>query len=334
MAGRTDGAARRARPLVLAAGLALAVTAIPASATGATPRGGSSAVPSASGPCAAGSGQARGFGVRPDDGSSFTRAEVRRIEHRLQSRLAQRYAGRRVAPGLTEATRIDVHVHVIGDHDTRGPKRKRVAKQLKVLRTAFTGAQSTLNAQTMFRFRIASFERLRHDRWHVAKMGSRTDEWMRRRLHRGTSEDLNLYVHKPRGAGQGTLLGWATLPWELGTRPNQDGVALHQATLPSGVFRGYNRGDTAVHEVGHWLGLYHTFQGRCSDKNDEVKDTPPVREPSYICDEDKDTCLQDDEPDAVHNFMDYAPDACMNQFTSGQVARMDENWLAFRDRTQ
>ena len=85
---------------------------------------------------------------------------------------------------------------------------------------------------------------------------------------------------------------------------------------------GYNLGMTAVHEMGHFFGLLHTFSsvGKCED-GDMVQDTPIEKYPSFTCDE-RDSCPEHQGKDPITNYMDYSPDECMYEFSFQQINRM------------
>lgn len=95
----------------------------------------------------------------------------------------------------------------------------------------------------------------------------------------------------------------------------------------------FDKGITAVHEVGHWFGLFHVFQGSvCSgDAGDMISDTPAQREPTSGCPTRKDSCPNQQGFDSVNNFMDYSDDACLSEFTAGQTSRVRELWFSLRD---
>ena len=136
------------------------------------------------------------------------------------------------------------------------------------------------------------------------------------------SRNLNLYAASPTDPVLGGLLGFATFPWDLSGNPKRDGVVVLYSSLPGGTAP-FNLGKTATHEVGHWLGLYHTFQGGCTPPGDEVDDTPAQSDGDNIfqCDDNLDTC-PDPGKDPVHNYMNYADDSCLNQFTPDQRDRI------------
>ena len=137
---------------------------------------------------------------------------------------------------------------------------------------------------------------------------------------------LNIWVVKEiKSSGTGTILGYAQFP---GQQASTDGIVMiHDRVGTIGTAVSSGKGRTLTHEIGHWLGLYHPFQGGCSGNGDRVDDTPPVDEASYGCNasQNPNTCNTDfpNEIDMVENYMDYANGACMNAFTNGQLARVN-----------
>ncbi|KAF8646889.1 hypothetical protein AX16_007054 [Volvariella volvacea WC 439] len=116
-------------------------------------------------------------------------------------------------------------------------------------------------------------------------------------------------------------LGRAVFPAEYQFNPILDGIILSDGTLPGGYLAPYNLGRTLTHEVGHWVGLYHTFEGGC-DGGDEVSDTAAENVEGEGCLIGRDTCPQYPGADPVQNFMDYSDDSCMTHFTPGQIQRL------------
>jgi hypothetical protein len=184
-----------------------------------------------------------------------------------------------------------------------------IAAQMQVLNDAFAGKG--------FQFTTVSIDRTVNSRWYSMTPGSRNETNAKNTLAVSPATTLNIYTAAP---GQG-LLGWATFPWSYPESSKLHGVVLLFSSLPGGSAAPYNLGDTATHEVGHYLGLYHTFQGGCTAPGDQVDDTPFEASPAYGCPAGRDTCAAPGL-DPITNFMDYTDDACMNTFSAGQVSRM------------
>ena len=226
------------------------------------------------------------------------------------------------AAAVTGGT-INVYFHVInkgtglanGDiPDTQ------IASQINVLNAAY--------GPWGWSFNLVSTDRTTNATWYTMTPNSAAETQAKTALRKGSADDLNIYS---ANIGQG-LLGWATFPSSYAGDPSDDGVVLLYSSLPGGTAAPYNLGDTATHEVGHWMGLYHTFQGGCSTNGDLVSDTAAERSPAYGCPTGRDTCSGRKFPglDPITNFMDYTDDACMFQFTAGQDARMDAQFSTYR----
>lgn len=215
---------------------------------------------------------------------------------------------------------INVYFHVIrkgtgvsnGDLTTT-----MINDQMNVLNAAY--------AAWGWSFNLVTVTRTTNSTWYTGCYGS-SESAMKNALRQGTADDLNIYSCSPSGG----ILGYATFPSSYASQPKLDGVVILYSSVPGGSAAPYNLGDTATHEVGHWMGLYHTFQGGCNGNGDFVSDTPAEKSAAFGCPNGRDTCRNNAGLDPITNFMDYTDDACMFQFTSGQDARMDSQFTTYR----
>jgi hypothetical protein len=254
------------------------------------------------------------------------RCAARRVDE-IEADQIDRFVGRRRAerPDLFAAaaqpTTIDVFVHVInrGTGVANGDiPNSQIDDQIDVLNAAYASAG--------FTFRLVAVDRTTNTSWFSMTPGSSQESAAKAALRQGTAQDLNIYT-----TDGGGYLGWATFPARYASDPSDDGVVILYSSVPGGTAAPYNLGDTATHEVGHWLGLFHTFQGGCGD-GDLVADTPAERSPAFGCPVGRDSCRGKRAAglDPITNFMDYTDDFCMFEFTNNQDSRMQDQWAAFR----
>jgi hypothetical protein len=287
---------------------------------------------------------------RIPDSPTVSAATRERVEQRLATTERELAAAR--ASGTAESTALPVYVvkvliHVI--HGSHAKERKLTRKGARhkvfqILARGYNGAESPNSEPMGFIFRLKKITISTNDRWYHAVPKSSADRQMKKKLHRGTASTLNIYVNKPTFKRGGLLLGYSTFPWQYhGKKKLQDGVTINVRSLPGGSAFGYNLGDSVVHETGHWLGLFHTFQGgnddkynpQCDPYNDGVVDTPAEWRPNFTCSApiggyvtkwgstvcDPLSMAEHGYVDPAFNFMDYSLDACMRMFTLGQHVR-------------
>lgn len=222
---------------------------------------------------------------------------------------------------ILEAVNIPVRFVHITDGAAGQVTHKQRSQQVDVLKNAFAGHRITFS----------------HDENEVVTHSDST--WFHMAHHSaaeraakaalGIDQESKLNFYTTNGGG---LLGWATFPWQLAGDPVMDGVVVVYSSLPGGNNVPYNLGQTGTHEVGHWLGLFHTFQGGCSAVGDHVGDTVAHRGPNYgkpVAGLSHNACNQN-ELAPIKNFMNYVDDDWMDHFTPQQGARMRQMIGTFR----
>ena len=234
-----------------------------------------------------------------------------------------RVANLRAMATATKPVTVNVYFHVIHKGTTGNVTDAQISKQIDVLNEDYKshGFQFALKATSRTDVDDPSINK---PGWFTMSGGSADELDAKTTLSVNPAQNLNLYTAEPTDPVLGGLLGFSTFPWDLAGNPKVNGVVILHSSLPGGVAP-FNLGKTATHEVGHWLGLYHTFQGGCTPPGDEVDDTQaqPDGDNIFQCDPMTNICPGGDPAKApIHNYMNYADDSCLTEFTLGQTERM------------
>lgn len=140
---------------------------------------------------------------------------------------------------------------------------------------------------------------------------------------------LNIYTNSARGnLGYVPFLPHSS-PAAIGTSSDRVVVYWEAFGRDRGLMPEYDLGRSATHEVGHFLGLEHTFEGSCASATnpacfsnaDLICDTPPEQTPNFGCPASQDTCASAGA-DPIENYMDYSDDPCMDRFSLQQMRRI------------
>ena len=223
---------------------------------------------------------------------------------------------------LFDELTIEIRFHHI-TYGAKGLIKKAQREELvKLLNEAFNDSKIT------FMYEESDVKYNDNYSWYYMGHGSAAERQAKSELFEDSTKCLNFYT----GGLQAGLLGWATFPFDLAGDPVLDGVVVLDESLPGGSAAPYNLGMTGVHEVGHWLGLYHTFQGGCDGIGDHVHDTEAHSEPNYGKPEEgkpHNACIPG-EFAPIHNYMNYVDDDWMTEFTNAQEIRIKEQILMYR----
>lgn len=249
---------------------------------------------------------------------------------------------------------IPVVVHVFHNDGDENISKAQVLDAIRVLNDDFNRTNSdTANTRSIFK-PIAADVQVQFELAKIDPNGNCTDGIVRVRTPKteGADDDikllsswdndkyLNIYVVRSINnfGNAGTILGYAYYP-SYNQYFQQDGVMMRHDVMGSigtSATSGFNNGGrTLTHEVGHYLGLPHTFDGGCGG-GDNIADTPPAAGPNYGCPLTANTCSNDSPnlPDQIENYMDYSNGFCQNMFSNGQKAVMHGSLQDFGLRGQ
>ncbi len=222
-------------------------------------------------------------------------------------------------PGVTYT--IPVVFHIIHKTDGTGNiSDQRIYDQMEVLNEdygAISGSLGENGYDTKIQFTLEDITRTANNNWH----NDNDESGFKAALGWDQSRYLNVYVNSAGG-----YLGYAYLPQDMAGDVLDGVVCLYSVTGGRDLAGGdeFDQGRTLVHEVGHYLGLLHTFapdnQSACLTgfaAGDLIDDTNSETDAHYGCSQTN-SCST---PDPIHNYMNYTDDICMYLFTDEQANR-------------
>ena len=253
----------------------------------------------------------------------------------IHSELSAQKKLRKLKPRAPESFTIETYFHFVVAEDTAAYYTPELRNTLA---TAQYNALSAAYAPMGIKFNLQPPTFTTNTTWatNADKLA------MKSALRQGTYKALNLYFQSHLSSPgsyndpSNFLLGYCELPTsvtrttcssspsalnlgsgctartEIPTEYATDGCNILLSSMPGGGMQTYDQGKTAVHEVGHWFGLLHTFQDKSCEtasSGDFIADTPQEMTATDGCPVGKDSCPGSEGMDPIGNFMDYSSDA-------------------------
>ena len=263
---------------------------------------------------------------------------IHQSEQQVLQTLRQKSPLRQRDTAANEVITIPVVIHVLYNNAVQNISDAQIMSQLVSLNKDFANlnedaanrpaAFAPFAANSYFRFCLAQVDPAGNRTTGIIRKATQmavftADDAMKSNFRGGDDawdarRYLNIWVCNLGGRS----LGYATLP---GSPADKDGVVISYDVFgTTGHLRApFNKGRTATHEVGHWMGLKHIWgDSDCGD--DGVEDTPRQKSYNFGCPSFPRVteCSQTAHGDMFMNYMDFSDDACMNMFTVGQKKRM------------